>query len=97
MQEIPSVFWMVIISVVTIFICFVLYHLAMLLKESKTTVMQLQKTVNEINGITSNLSGIVNSIITPMSQIVGVVQRVSSAFSVASGIVDGFKSKEKDS
>jgi uncharacterized protein YoxC len=95
MQEIPSVFWMVIISVVTIFFCFVLYHLAMLLKESKNTVIGLQKTVNDINGITSELSGIVSSIKTPVDQIVGVVQRVSSVFSVASGIIDGFKSREE--
>ena len=95
MQEIPSVFLMVIISVVTIFFCFVLYHLAMLLKESKNTVKELQKSVNDINSITSELTGIINSIKTPVGQIVGVVQRVSSVFSVASGIIDGFKSKEE--
>ena len=75
--------------------CFVLYHLAMLLKESKNTVKELQKSVNDINSITSELTEIVNSIKTPVDQIVGVVQRVSSVFSVASGIIDGFKSKEE--
>jgi len=95
MQEIPSVFWMVIISVMTLFFCFVLYQLAMLLKESKNTIVGLQKTVDDINGITSELSGIVDSIKTPVNQIVGVVQKVSSVISVASGIVDGFKSRDQ--
>lgn len=95
MQEIPSEFWMVIVSVITIFLCFVLYHLATLLKESKKTIVELKKSVNDITTITSEISEIVDNIRTPVNQAVGVVQKVSSIFSIVSGIREGFKSKEE--
>ncbi len=96
MDQIPSVFWMIVISVLTIFLSYALYHLAMLLNESRSTVSQLKITLKEVNGIVSEVSSMIDGIKTPVSQITGVVQRVSSAFSVVSGIMDGFKSGKKD-
>jgi len=95
MDQIPSVFWMAIIGVLTIFICYVLYHLAMLLNESRSTVFQLRMTLKDVNGIVSEVTSMIDGIKTPVYQITGVVQRVSSVFNVVSGVMDGFKSGKK--
>ncbi len=96
MGEIPSIFWMIIAGVLTAFVCYVLYQLAMLLKESRDSVKEVNKAVKDISSIVSEVNGIINSFKTPLLQITGVFRGVSTVASLISGIIEGFKSGEKD-
>lgn len=48
MDGIPAEFWMVIISVITLFLVFIMYQLSLLLKETTKTVGETAKVVTEL-------------------------------------------------
>lgn len=97
MEEIPSIFWMIIVGVLTAFVCYVLYQLAMFIKESRNSVKGVNKAVEDINNIVSEVNGIIDSVRTPVLQIAGALHGISAFTSAVSGIIEGFKSGEKDS
>lgn len=47
MDTIPPVYWMVLISVVSVFICLILYYIAMLVKETTNTMVEVKEVVRE--------------------------------------------------
>ena len=96
MEEIPAIFWMLIVGILVVFVCYVLYQLAMLLKESRDSVKGVNKAVEDINSIVSEVNGVIDSVKTPVLQITGAFRGVSAVASVISGIIEGFKSGEKD-
>jgi len=96
MEEIPAIFWMIIVGILVVFVCYVLYQLAMLLKESRDSIKGVNKALEDINNIVSEIDGIINIVKTPVLQITGALHGISTVASVISGIVDGFKSGEED-
>ncbi|MBP5204225.1 hypothetical protein J6Z48_01115 [bacterium] len=66
METIPAVFWMIVVLGVAIMLCLVLYHLAMLIKEAKNTVIQTNKVIEETK-VTVNRT---NEILTDTKDIV---------------------------
>ena len=96
MEEIPAIFWMLIVGILVVFVCYVLYQLAMLLKESRDSIKGVNKAVEDINNIVSEIDGIINIVKTPVLQITGALHGISTVASVISGIVDGFKSGEEE-
>ena len=97
MGEIPSMFWMIIVGILTLFVCYVLYQLAMLLRESRDSVKGINKTVEDLNNIVSEVNGIIDIVKTPVLQITGALHGISAVAGVISGIIEGFKSEEGDS
>ena len=76
MEEIPSVYWMIVFGFISSFICLVLLYLALLLKESKdtikeskyilqgrkNTILKLGKMVEEVEGMVSVARGTVEEV-----------------------------------
>jgi len=96
MEEIPAIFWMLIVGILVVFVCYVLYQLAMLLKESRDSIKGVNKAVEDINNIVSEVNGIIDTVKTPVLQITSALHGISAVASVISGIVEGFKSGEED-
>lgn len=106
MGDIPSVYWMILIGIFTGFVCFVLYQIAMLLKESKNAVSDSRKIIQEAEktvDMTNNILVEVQEMISKVKgtvymvndSIIGPVKRISSIVSAASGFVEGFASKRR--
>lgn len=104
MESIPSLFWMIIIGLFTGFICFVLYHLAMLLRESRNAVSETKKIVIDAGETLKTVNSIVNDINEVIGTVKGTVYQVNNAvliplrkitsiMGIASGFIDGVTSK----
>lgn len=97
MNNIPPEFWMVIVSVLTGFVCFVLYQFGSVIKESKNTIVEAKKAVMNVNNVISDVSDVVNSAKGTVQEInesiVRPIKQISSIISVASGIIEGFTKK----
>ena len=97
METIPAVYWMAIIAVLTGFICFVLYQLAMLIKESKNTVIEARKVIATVNPLLDDVTDIVSTVKGTVSEVNSLVLRplkkISSILSVASGFIEGITKK----
>ena len=73
METIPPMYWMILIAVVTIFVCLILYYVAMLFKESSETVSEVKEIVRESKGIIKNVEKIVEE----STEIVGATKRTT--------------------
>lgn len=104
MDGIPSLFWMIIIGLFTGFICFVLYHLAMLLKESRNAVNETKKividareTLKTVNSIVNDINEVVGTVKGTVYQVNNAVliplKKITSIVGIASGFIDGVTSK----
>jgi hypothetical protein len=73
MNDISPVFWMSIISVITLFLAFVLYEFAMLLRESRDSLTKVNSIVEELKEIAVKARSlvdtgekIINTVLSPM-------------------------------
>jgi prophage DNA circulation protein len=105
MDGIPSVYWMILISIFTGFICFVLYQLAMLFKESRNAVKETKKilidaqeTLKVLNGIVNDVNEVVSTVKGTVYQVNSVVlvplRKISAIMGIASGFIEGVTSKK---
>jgi uncharacterized protein YoxC len=87
-EEIPSIYWMIIIGVPVGFFTFILYQLGMFIKDSRGIVTEAKQTLNKTNKMLDDAQEIVNtakstvnevqqSIITPIRAIGNVLSRIS--------------------
>lgn len=81
MQTIPPIYWMIIVAIVVGFICFVLYELGMLLKDSR-------KTLQNVEEITGTVKGTVNEV---NDMIIKPIRGIGSGISAISGFMSGLK------
>lgn len=79
MDTIPPIFWMIIVSVVTVMVCLILYHVAMLIKETKTTVVDARGIMNQASKTLQQVDLIVNDVKSSVSTIRGTVEEVSQS------------------
>ncbi len=100
MLELPSMYWMILIGVFTSFICFVLYQLAMLLRESAKAVEDSRKVIQDAQGaiqtanevilefkeIIDTEKGVLNEI---NSALLVPIHKVGSVFRVISSFIQG--------
>lgn len=97
---------MIIIGVFTGFVCFVLYQLAMLLRESKGAVVDGRKLINEAEETIDTLNDILEDVTEIVTTVKGTVYQVNSAvlvplrkittvMGITSGFLEGFSSKKK--
>lgn len=97
MDTIPGVYWMVIITVLVGFVCFVLYQLGALLMESKNTVVEARKAISKLNPLLDDVTDIVatakDTVYEVNKLIIRPVRKISSVLSVASGFMEGITKK----
>lgn len=60
MSEIPAVYWMILIGVITVFVCLVLYYFAMLFRESTGAVKDSRKIIVEADTLIQSAKKIVD-------------------------------------
>lgn len=98
MDGIPSIYWMLIFSVFTGFVCFVLYQLGMLIKDSRSVIQKAEHSVVVLNGIIKDVNEIVGTvkgtILEVNSAVLVPVRKITNVLSVVSGIAEGFDSKK---
>ncbi|MBU1120025.1 hypothetical protein KKA50_02430 [Patescibacteria group bacterium] len=79
MDTIPPVFWMIIVSVLTVMTCLILYYIAMLIKETRTTVADARDTMKQATKMLQQLELIVNDVQSSVSAIRGTVEEVNQS------------------
>jgi len=106
MSEIPSVYWMIIIGCVTFMVCFVLYYIAMLLRESKDAVGDSRKIIQGLEGTMKQVDLILADVQATIATVRGTIDEVNegiirpiksigSAVSAVSGFVSGIQKEKK--
>lgn len=86
MQTIPPVYWMIVIAAIAVLICFVLYELGMLIKDSR-------KTLQNVEGITSTVKNTVEEV---NETIIQPIRGIGSGISAVSGFISGLKGDKKE-
>jgi len=73
MMNINPIYWMTIFSIITLFLVFVLYELAMLLRESRASVTKVNAMADELSIVVTKARSLVdageillNTILSPM-------------------------------
>lgn len=99
MELIPPIYWMIVIAFVAGFICFVLYQLGMLFKETKDTVKEsrgileeAQETVKSANEI---LAVAKETVFEVNNAVIGPIKRISSILSISSSFLEGLTSRKR--
>lgn len=92
METIPAVYWMIVFAFVAGFICFVLYELGMLLRDSRGIVVEAQETVSRANGVLSTVEETVYEV---NDSIVGPIKRIGTILNVIGGFAEGLVSKRR--
>ena len=77
---------MIVIAAIAILICFVLYQLGMLLKDSR-------RTLQNVEGITSTVKGTVEEV---NETIIKPIRGIGTGISAVSGFVSGLKGDSKE-
>ena len=106
METIPPIFWMIIVSVLTIMVCLILYYIAMLIKETRTTGVDARETMKQANKILTQAELIVNDIQSSVStvrttveeinqSILAPIRRLAGGVLAVSSFIGGLKSKKE--
>ena len=106
METIPPIYWMIVVGVVVIFFCFILYEVALFIRESRKAVqdsrkviLEAEKTVDTVNMLLVDVTDIVSTVKGTIYEINGAivapVRKISSLLSVVSGFTEGLTSKRK--
>ena len=89
---------MILTGILTGFICFVLYQLAMLLSDSRSVVRDTDETVKELNKVVKDVNEIVGTVKGTVYQVNDAIliplKRISTVLSVVSGISEGIASRK---
>lgn len=79
MDTIPPIFWMIIVSVLTIMTCIILYYIAMLVKETKITVADSREIMKQATKTLQQVELIVNDVQASVSTVRGTVEEVNQS------------------
>ncbi|HVX93161.1 MAG TPA: hypothetical protein VHA74_03565 [Candidatus Dojkabacteria bacterium] len=79
METIPATFWMVIISALTALVCLILYYVAMLVKETTGTMVEVKNTIIDSRKLIQNSNAIVEDVRVSVDSIKGTVKEVNQS------------------
>jgi len=79
MEEISSIYWMIVFGFVSSFVCLVLLYIALLLKESKDTIKESRMIVQESKKTVLKLGKMVDELEGMVSVARGTVEEVSNS------------------
>lgn len=105
-NEIPALFWMVIITGLSVLLGMILYYLAMILKEARNTMGEVTKTVQKSNVLLDDAAEVVSVAKSSAKKLEGTVDEVNqavvqplrtigSALHAVSGFIGGFRGTEE--
>lgn len=105
METIPPIFWMIIVSVLTVMVCLILYYIAMLIKETRTTVADSREVMKQATKTLQQVELIVSDVQSSIATIRGTVEEVNQSIlapirKIAGGVLatsaflSGLKKKE---
>jgi len=106
MDTIPPVFWMIIVSVLTVMTCLILYYIAMLIKETRTTVVDARETMKQatkmlqqaeliVNDVQSSIASIRGTVEEVNQSILAPIRKIAGGILTASAFLGGLKKKEQ--
>jgi hypothetical protein len=95
MEEIPSVYWMVLIGVVSFFFCLVLWYIALFFKESRDTVRETREILNSTRESLLKLGRIIDEVESTVSSVKSTVGEITMKIllplKAISGVFESFK------
>ena len=105
-NEIPAIFWMVIISGLSVLLGLILYYFAMILREATNTMSEVTKTVQKSNLLLDDAAEVVSVAKTSAKKLEGTVDTMNEAVLVPlksigsvlhtlSGFISGFRGSEE--
>lgn len=87
MEQIPSEFWMIIISTVTIALIAIMYQIAMMLKDLRATVIGATEAINKSNRILEGVEAMVEQAQGVVGNVEEIIMRILSPFEMISDIM----------
>jgi len=94
-ETIPSIYWMIIISIPVAFFTFILYQLGMFIKDSRGVVTETKETLTKTNKILEDAQEIVNTAkdtVNELNQAIVVpIRSIGTALSTVSAFISGLK------
>ena len=95
LETIPAIYWMIIISIPVAFLTFVLFELAMLIKDSRKLVLETKETINKANKILDDAQEIVTTTKSTVDEvrttIITPIRSIGNVVSSVSGFINGLK------
>ena len=106
MNNIPSTFWMIIISIFTVAIVFLIYYVIQLLKELSDTTKEvsqlimdlrvttnsIQEAVDDLNSVIANTKNIFDQAKPVVDNIISPIRRISDFINIITSFINGIKS-----
>ncbi len=96
METIPAIYWMIVIAVLSGLLSFILYEIGMFIKESRSTLKNVENITADAQSVISTVKGTVEEV---NEAIIQPIRGISSGLSVISGFLSGLtggKSKEEE-
>lgn len=93
METIPPIFWMIIVTVLTGLVSFILYEIGMFVKESRNTLKNVEKITEDASLVLSDVRGTVEEI---SETIIQPIRGIGSGLSLISGFLSGLKAGSKE-
>lgn len=90
MNSIPPIFWMIIVSVLTVMLSFIFYHVAMLIRETKLTVKDARETMREVNKVLQKVDLIINNVQESVAMVRGTVEEINQGILAPVRKIAGF-------
>lgn len=102
MAEISPIYWMIIIGAVVLMFCFVLYYIAMLLKESRDVVRDSRAIIQNadeimkqslliVSDVQESVSMLKGTVATINESVVAPIKRIGNIITMVGDFVDGLK------
>lgn len=93
METIPPLFWMLIITLLTGLLSFILYQIGMFIKESRNTLKNVDSMVSDANSIVSTVKGTVEEV---NDAIIKPIRGIGAGMSAISGFLSGLRGDREE-
>lgn len=82
MNEIPPIYWMIVIGAIALMVCVVLFYIAMVLLESKKAIVESRKIMEDAGKTLRQVDLIVNDLQSSMASVRGAVEEINQSILV---------------
>jgi hypothetical protein len=102
METNPPIFWMAMVSLFVGFVCFVLYQIGMVVRESRDTVSKSNKIIDDVGEITgktkdmvNNFEGTVTNVLAPF-KVLGTLGEYLSKMLASFGLISASATSQSE-
>jgi len=107
MNEIPPIYWMIVIGAIALMLCIVLFYVAMVLLETKKAIEEGRKIMEDAGKTLRQVDLIVNDLQSSMASVRGAVEEINQSIlvpirklgygvSAVTGFLGGLLGRKKD-